>query len=353
MSQFRNLTDDEVHRLEAAGCSASSWGDVWVAADFCTEQLAECRLEGRVRIASGARIYRSRVRNYDIGERSLVADVTALECRHASPFGNGVPVATMNEGGGRTVKIFTALSAQTAYLAALYRHRPQLVAALERMAAEEAGRVRSEFGRIGSDCRITTCRLLREVLTGDRVELDGVSLLENGTLCDGARAGIDVKARDFIAAEQAQLDNGVIVERCFIGECCRLDKGYSATDALFFACSHCENGEAASIFAGPFTVSHHRSSLLIAGMFSFFNAGSGTNQSNHLFKSGAVHQAVHLRGCKFASDAYVMSPALEGAFTMVMGHHTHHRLPLLVPHREGGALGADARGQPGQLRHGA
>ena len=24
----------------------------------------------------------------------------------------------------------------------------------------------------------------------------------------------------------------------------------------------------------------------------FFNAGSGTNQSNHLFKSGAVHQSV-------------------------------------------------------------
>ena len=133
MSQFRNLTDDEVHRLEATGCSASSWSDVWVAADFCTEQLAACHLEGRVRIASGARIYRSRVRNYDIGERSLVADVTALECRHASPFGNGVPVATMNEGGGRTVKIFTALSAQTAYLAALYRHRPQLVAALEHL----------------------------------------------------------------------------------------------------------------------------------------------------------------------------------------------------------------------------
>ena len=31
----------------------------------------------------------------------------------------------------------------------------------------------------------------------------------------------------------------------------------------------------------------------------------------------------------------------------------HLGLPLLVPHREGGALGADARGQPGQLRHGA
>ena len=59
-------------------------------------------------------------------------------------------------------------------------------------------------------------------------------------------------------------------------------------------------------------------------MFSFFNAGSGTNQSNHLFKCGAVHQSVHRRGCKFASGAYVMSPAIEGAYTMIMGRHTHH-----------------------------
>ena len=66
-------------------------------------------------------------------------------------------------------------------------------------------------------------------------------------------------------------------------------------------------------------------------MFSFFNAGSGTNQSNHLFKSGAVHQAVHRRGCKFASSAYVMSPAVEGVYTMIMGRHTHHHDTSVFP----------------------
>ena len=91
-----------------------------------------------------------------------------------------------------------------------------------------------------------------------------------------------------------------------------------------FANCHFENGEAASVFAGPFTVSHHKSSLLIAGIFSFFNAGSGTNQSNHLFKSGAVHQSVHQRGTKFGSSAYVMSPAIEGPYTVVLGRHTRH-----------------------------
>jgi hypothetical protein len=38
--------------------------------------------------------------------------------------------------------------------------------------------------------------------------------------------------------------------------------------------------------------------LLLAGLFSFFNAGSGTNQSNHLYKLGPVHQGVLERGCK-------------------------------------------------------
>ena len=157
-------------------------------------------------------------------------------------------------------------------------------------------------------------------------------MLENGTVCDGAHIGVDVKAYDFIAAEKAHIDNGSIVERCFVGESCRLDKAFTAAESLFFANSHSENGEAASIFAGPYTVSHHKSSLLIAGMFSFFNAGSGSNQSNHLFKSGAVHQSVHLRGCKFASGAYIMSPALEGAFTMIMGHHSYHHDTSAFPY---------------------
>ena len=59
-------------------------------------------------------------------------------------------------------------------------------------------------------------------------------------------------------------------------------------------------------------------------MFSFFNAGSGTNQSNHLLKSGPVHQGIHQRGCKYGSDAYMMLPALDGAFTTVIGRHKSH-----------------------------
>ena len=324
MTQLRRIAQDEIARVEAAGSSAETWSTVFVSEDFDPAQLQGCRLEGRVEIASGARICRSRVANYRIGENSVVEGVAALECRTRSRFGNGTEVAVMNECGGRTVKIYDSMSAQIAYVMAVYRHRPQTLAALERMIEAHAEARASEVGTVGRDCRITGAKFIREVRIGDRVTVDGASMLQNGTLCDDSRIGVDVKVYDFIAAEGARIDNGTVVERCFVGECCRLDKNYSAAESLFFANSHCENGEAAAVFAGPYTVSHHKSSLLIAGMFSFFNAGSGSNQSNHLFKSGAVHQSVHLRGCKFASGAYIMSPALEGAFTMVMGHHSFH-----------------------------
>jgi len=332
MKKFRNLTPAEIARLETAGSSAEDWNAIFVTEDFSASQIANSRFGGTVRIGSGAHVSDSVVRNYTLGDRAVVENVTALECRRRSSFGNGTGVATMNECGGRTVRIFDTMSVQTAYIAAVFRHRPRLIEAIDRMVEEYARKRESDTGEIGDDSRIVGARFIREVRIGRNVRIDGASALENGTVADGARIGVDVKAYDFIIAEGAKIDNGTIIERCFVGESCIMDKGFSAAESLFFANSHCENGEAAAIFAGPYTVSHHKSSLLIAGMFSFFNAGSGSNQSNHLFKSGAVHQAVHLRGCKFSSGAYIMSPAIEAPFTMVMGHHSHHHDTRIFPY---------------------
>ena len=103
-----------------------------------------------------------------------------------------------------------------------------------------------------------------------------------------------------------------------------MGKHYSALDSLFF--SNCQglHGEATAIFAGPYTVSHHKSTLLIAGMFSFLNAGSGSNQSNHMYKLGPIHQGICERGSKTTSDSYLLWPAKIGAFTLVMGRHYKH-----------------------------
>jgi hypothetical protein len=68
----------------------------------------------------------------------------------------------------------------------------------------------------------------------------------------------------------------------------------------------------------------HKSSLLIAGMFSFLNAGSGSNQSNHMYKLGPIHQGIVERGSKTTSDSYILWPARVGPFSLVMGRHYHH-----------------------------
>jgi hypothetical protein len=69
------------------------------------------------------------------------------------------------------------------------------------------------------------------------------------------------------------------------------------------------------------TINQH---LLIAGMFSFMNAGSGSNQSNHLYKLGPIHQGIMERGAKTTSDSYLLWPSRIGAFSLVMGRHYKH-----------------------------
>ena len=133
MTTHRKLTPDEISALERLGNSAENWDAVEVPETFSPSGILQSRLEGRVVLDPGARIVRSRVRNYRIGEGSSVEGVTALECRSRSAFGNGTAVAAMNECGGRTVPVFDRLSAQVAYVLAIYRHRPQTIAALEAM----------------------------------------------------------------------------------------------------------------------------------------------------------------------------------------------------------------------------
>ena len=320
----RALSAEERTILEQRGCSALSWDEVTVSEDFRPEQLRNVRFEGRTSIGSRTRISDSTIANYSIGNDCCIDDVLRMECRHATTFGEGVGVAAVNENGGRTAIIYREITSQIAYIMTMMRNRNEAVQRLLKMATERAEECRSTMGVVEDGSTVMGARFIREVYVERGATIEGASHLENGTVGLNAHVGIDVRAKDFIFDNDSKVDGASSIERCFVGENTKIGNGFTAVDTLFFANCHCENGEAASVFAGPFTVSHHKSSLLIAGIFSFFNAGSGTNQSNHLFKSGAVHQAVHQRGTKFGSSAYVMAPSIEGPYTVVLGRHTRH-----------------------------
>ena len=133
--------------------------------------------------------------------------------------------------------------------------------------------------------------------------------------------GNGVIAKSFIIQSGSSINDGVLLDHCFVGQGVKIGKQYSAENCAFF--SNCEgfHGEAVSIFAGPYTVTHHKSSLLIAAMFSFYNAGSGSNQSNHMYKLGPLHQGILERGAKTGSFSYMLWPSRIGAFSVVIGKH--------------------------------
>ncbi|WP_298629845.1 DUF4954 family protein, partial [uncultured Porphyromonas sp.] len=227
------------------------------------------------------------------------------------------------------VPISRNLTAQNAYMFTLMgRQDSALRQSLVDMVDQEAKDIESERGVIEDNVTIRNCGSIVNAYIGASAKVEGATFLENCSLCSSAdhpiEIGYNVMGRDFVASMGAKIGGSSIIERCFIGQSCHIDHLFSAHDSLIFANCNLENGEACAIFAGPFTVSSHKSSLLIAGHFSFLNAGSGSNQSNHLYKLGPIHQGVVERGSKTSSDSYILWPSRIGAFTLIMGRHVHN-----------------------------
>ena len=268
------------------------------------------------------------IANYDIGHDTYIENVDLIFVDGNCSFGNGVEVSVLNETGGREVKIFDRLSAQIAYVLAMYRHRPGLIARMNGQIEAYAREHSSERGTIGNHVTVRNTCIINGVRIGDGARISGASRLKNGSINSNMVApvtiGYGVIADDFIICSGSKVEDNTTLTRCFVGQSCTLGHAYSASDSLFFSNCQGENGEACAIFAGPFTVTHHKSTLLIAGKFSFMNAGSGSNQSNHMYKLGPIHQGILERGAKTASDSYILWPSRIGAFSLVMGRHVTH-----------------------------
>ncbi len=265
------------------------------------------------------------IANYRIEDDVIIKNCGKIHIEGVTTFGNGTDVAVLNETGGRSVRIWDQLSAQQAYIMALYRHRVKAIKKMEQMITDYSRAKSSDTGTIGTGSRIESCRHIRNVRIGPYSHLEGSIRLDEGSInsCveDPVLIGPGVIMEHFIVCSGSIVTESTLIDKCFIGQGCVLGKHYSAENSLFFANCGGYHGEACSIFAGPYTVTHHKSTLLIAGIFSFMNAGSGSNQSNHMYKLGPIHQGIMERGSKTTSDSYVLWPARIGPYTLVMGRH--------------------------------
>jgi hypothetical protein len=353
---FRNLTEPETTILISNGCSCDDWNRVVVKEGFDPEKCVNVIFSGDIRlgvfnepfidesgisIQSGilnARLHNCAIgsnviinnigdyiANYNIEDKVVIKNCGKIRTEGISTFGNGTTVNVLNETGGRAVKIWDRLSAHEAYIIALYRHRHEAVRIIEKMVDDYSLAHSSGTGTIGQNSKIFNSSNIRNIKFGPSSYVEGAILLNEGSVnsseADPVFIGPGVIMEHFIVCSGSKVTESTIIDKCFIGQGCVLAKHYSAENSLFFANCGGYHGEACSIFAGPYTVTHHKSTLLIAGIFSFMNAGSGSNQSNHMYKLGPIHQGIMERGSKTTSDSYLLWPARIGPYTLIMGRH--------------------------------
>ncbi len=350
---YRPLNNSEITALQNQGCFSSDWSKVEVTDPFSIASIYQVRFIGAVKLGKlggpiktgteedlSSGLYNCKIENCEIGNDVLIDNVqlvknyrimdrVIIEHTHSiavngpSSFGNGFQIEVLNEGGGRELKIFDKLSSQLAYILVSYRHDAKLIGSINGLIDKYAAACSSETGTIGTGTRISNAGTISGVQIGEYASISGPALLKNGTISSKKEApaivGENVIARNFILQSGSKMDGGALVDKSFVGQGVEIGKQFSAENSVFFANSEAFHGEAVSVFAGPYTVTHHKSSLLIAGMYSFFNTGSGTNQSNHMYKLGPVHQGILERGSKTGSFAYLLWPSRIGAYSVVMG----------------------------------
>lgn len=325
---MRPLTDKEIQTLKSQGCTSECWELIEINSDSVIPHISNVRFSGFVAIHDGVMLNNipGGIGGCVIEEDVNIINVSSIEFEPQSSFGVGTMVSVLDETGSRQVPIYPGLSSQVATFLA---RQPNWIN--ERGAQVKAfidGRITS--ARIGSKAYIKNCGKIKNVSIDREIVVEGASRLENGSLLNNAApgkcftyVGHGVDAENFIL-EDAKLDSKTIIGNCYIGQGSVLSHGFSAHDSLIFANCSFENGEVHSILAGPYTVSMHKGTLLIGCQTSFMNAGSTTNQSNHMYKLGPIHWGILERGVKTSSSSYLMMGAKIGAFSMMMGQHKLH-----------------------------
>ena len=312
--QYRNLTKDEIQKLQSAGSTASNWKDVLVTTDFSNYTISNVNFTGKVYLSS------------DI----TLVDVSDLGTSGKTSFANGTEVGVLKEDGGLEVILYDNLtSMEAAFEVQEANTNPTLVKALQNKAQDYAKQIESDGSIIEEGAVVKHCLQLTDVHIGPYAHVIGATRLVDVSINSLREAssgvGANVIMEHVIVGSDSHVTDAAQLDNCFVGQGCHIGRMYSATQSLFFANCHFENGEACAYFAGPYSVSHHKATLMIACMTSFFNAGSGSNQSNHSYKMGPNKYGQLLRGAKLGSSSYVYWPMQIGAFSTVIMHHVGHQ----------------------------
>ena len=359
MNDYRPLTSEEIEVLRSNDCWAEDWTSINVSEDFKPNFMHRVMLYGEVNIGAFNKNVEVRqgfvkhsginnatlrnvtigddclienvgnfINNYNIGDDCYISNISTMETTEGATYGEGNLVSVLNEVGEGNVILFSDLNSQLAAFMVKHFSDKELKEKIRQLIKTDIDNKMPERGQIGNNVKIVNTKEITNCVINDLCEVNGASRLSDCTLLGSVHGcvyiGTGVIIENSIIAEGSSVINSVKIQDCFVGEACQLSNGFTASASVFFANSYMSNGEACAAFCGPFTASHHKSSLLIGGMFSFYNAGSATNFSNHAYKMGPMHWGILERGSKTASGAYLLMPATLGSFSVCFGKLMHH-----------------------------
>ena len=359
MREYRQLTQEEINVLESNSCWAEDWNRVKVDEYFRPYNFHRVVLYGDIRLGKFEKMVEvakgfekhsgindatlrnvtvgdncliekvgNFINNYTIGDDCYISNISTMETTEGASFGEGHLISVLNEMGDGNVVLFHDLNSQLAAFMVKYFKDKQLKDCLTRLINEEIRFTQPERGTIGNGVKIINSKEITNTVIKEDCEINGAARLSDCTILsskdDSVYIGTGVICENSIISNGCSITNSVKMQDCFVGEACQITNGFTAEASVFFANSYMANGEACAAFCGPFSASHHKSSLLIGGEFSFYNAGSNTNFSNHAYKMGPMHYGVLERGSKTASGAYVLMPAKIGAFSVCFGKLMNH-----------------------------
>lgn len=359
MRDYRQLTQEEIDVLERNNCWAENWENVKVADDFSPYGFHRVMFYGDIRLGvfdlqvevtkgftKHAGINDTTLRNvtigdncliekignfinnYTIGDNCYISNVSTMETTEGATYGEDHMISVLNEMGDGNLVLFHDLNSQLAAFMVKHFNDKVLKEKITRLIREEVRFSLPDRGTIGNNVKIINTKEITNTVVKDDCEINGASRLSDCTILSSKDAsvyiGTGVICENSIISNGCSITNSVKMQDCFVGEACQVANGFTAQASVFFANSYMANGEACAAFCGPFSASHHKSSLLIGGEFSFYNAGSNTNFSNHAYKMGPLHYGTLERGTKTASGAYVLMPAKIGAFSVCFGKLMNH-----------------------------
>ena len=359
MKNYRKLTATEIDLMKANGCQSEDWEQIMVSDGFdaaCCHRvtfygwakLGSC--QGTIEVTDGfvkkCGLNNATLRNVTIGDECLIenignfinnvtigdgchiSNVSTINTREGATYGQGNLIAVLNEVGNGNLLLFSELNSQLAALMVKHANNVQFMETFNKLVKKALDASKPKCSSIGNGVSIGNTNEITNAVIGDGCQITGASRLYNCTIVSTAdnpiEIGTGVICENSIVSGGSSITGSVKMTDCFVGEVCELSNGFTAASSVFFANSYMSNGEACAAFCGPFSVSHHKSSLLIGGMFSFYNAGSATNFSNHAYKMGPMHYGILERGSKTASGAYLLMPANIGAFSVLFGKLMYH-----------------------------